>query len=382
MKRPIIHISESLGGVEIYILLLLRFLDYSDRKVIIVVPEGKSFEKYIGKVNGKIITLPMTREISPVNDLKHLFQLRSIIKSYNNPIVHLHSSKAGALGRLASWGLKEVTVIHTPHAYFYLSKTGWKRRVFLSIEKILKPFTDYVVTTSPSESNRSQNDVGFKLDKIITLTNSIDIEKLNSYQVTSEVRDNISDTRGANRVVMIARISYQKNVEMFLDVVSRLKSDKRIRFQLIGIGYYEDDRKTMNTMLENRGIEEGDLEIIPWVKQEELFKILAKTKVFVLTSRYESFGYVVAEAAALGVPSVATNVDGIKDIIKHGETGYLTEVGEVDTMADWIRALINDKNLYEKMSDAAYNRVVNKFNMKINSRNFEEFYTKLDQLDE
>jgi N-acetyl-alpha-D-glucosaminyl L-malate synthase BshA len=91
-------------------------------------------------------------------------------------------------------------------------------------------------------------------------------------------------------------------------------------------------------------------------KQEQVEEIFSVTDLFLLPSAYESFGLAALEAMACGIPVISSNAGGLPEINTHGETGYLSDVGDVDDMADWGIKLLGNEDLLSKMKENAYNR--------------------------
>lgn len=136
------------------------------------------------------------------------------------------------------------------------------------------------------------------------------------------------------------------------------------------------------------GPERGDVEnlcrqlklyddVIFFGKQEVLHEILNSADIFLLTSQTESFGLSALEAMSCGLPVIATNVGGLPEVVIHGETGYLTEVGDVTKMALYAIELLDDKNKYEKFSEKARERAVTLFDKNLIIPKYEIFYEKI-----
>ena len=89
-------------------------------------------------------------------------------------------------------------------------------------------------------------------------------------------------------------------------------------------------------------------------KQEQMEEILPIADLFLLTSEYESFGLAALEAMAAAVPVVSTNAGGLPEINVHGETGYMADVGDVDSMTAFCISILEDAALHEKFGKQAY----------------------------
>ncbi|MFJ4292162.1 glycosyltransferase [Cupriavidus sp. NPDC089707] len=363
----VLHVTECLGGVETYLHLLASHINTENISFHFALPKQCSISSIADARNFGVSYLPIPRKLDPLNDLKAALSLRALVKRVAPQIVHLHSSKAGLVGRLACIGLN-VRVVYTPHAYYYLGLSGVRRRVFLMAERLLHRLTDEVLATSPSERHRAIHDIGLPHERAHSILNAVEPRS-----VPTERRL----AAGVKRVIMVARISPQKNIPMFLDVARLFKGRPDIEFMLVGYGHYENDRATLDTLLQERGLVEGkDITTIAWMGRSELLELLGSAAVVVLTSHYESFGYVLAEANALAIPVVGTDVDGIKDIIVDGSNGFIVPADDAPSMANSIEAIIGDDTLWQAMSEHAVTRAASEFNIVTQARKFESFYSR------
>jgi glycosyltransferase involved in cell wall biosynthesis len=362
----IVHVSGCLGGVETYLQLLATHNDPSKLKLSFVLPESCELEKYATEQAMPVSIVPVKRAIAPWSDLRAMLALRRIVRRSAPDIVHLHSSKAGLVGRLACLGLK-CKVVYTPHAYFYLAKRGLTRQLFIMAERVLDRLSrSTTLGTSPSEQQRAIQDIGCPPRRVEYILNAVDAKPLRE--------------RGAahagGHVVMVARVSAQKNIPMYLDVVRRLRDTTDVPCYLIGVGHYENDWRQLLHMLQAAGLDKADLHIVEWLPRSDMIQLLAGASVAVLTSHYESFGYALAEANCLGVPVVGTDVDGIRDIIRHGHNGYLVPPDDAEAMAGRIELLLKRPNLWAATSATAGAEALRRFDIRQAMPKFEAFYAR------
>jgi len=177
-------------------------------------------------------------------------------------------------------------------------------------------------------------------------------------------------------VIFVGRICYQKNVEVFLDVVRRFRGDKNIHFTLVGAGHYAGDKEYLERSLGAGELDEGLLSLIDWMPRDQLLDLYAQADVCILTSRYESFGYVVAEANAVGTPAVVSGVDGVRDIVLDGVSGYINPDSSAESFYDALEKLRDNPELLAEMGRHAHARVLERFNIEKNARMLAEFYDK------
>ena len=148
-KIRILHVAQAAGGVDRYIRMLLKYLDKERFENILVCSQDFHKEDYKELVNS-FEQVKMTRAIGG-NDLKAIKEVRSLIKHYTPDIVYAHSSKAGAIVRVANIGLKNYC-IYNPHGWSFNMRCSAKKRIMYTvIEKLAAPFCDKVICISDAE---------------------------------------------------------------------------------------------------------------------------------------------------------------------------------------------------------------------------------------
>ena len=366
VKIRILHITQSVGGIETYIDMLLRYLEPAKFECSLICPdqEGTLAEKALS-YDVPVHILPMVRSIKPWRDLRHYIEIKRLIRSIRPNIVHVHSSKAGVLGRMAASSIG-IPCLYTPHAFAFLGRTGFTYWLFVSIERFMRPRTSRLVATSLSEANRATNEVGFSEDRVPIFSDSIEVEDY--------LHKEIPDNPNPPQVIMVGRLINQKNPEMFVRVAHRVRQHRPdVHFKIIGSGYQEFLREKVDAQIRELNFEQS-LEIVPWLPRNELLDTLARTTVLAVPSRFESFGYVAAEAGMLQKPVVATNVDGLKDIIADGSSGILVDSNDDAAMAEKIVELLGNPALRKRMGQAGRKRVEEHFNITRNIRKIEAVY--------
>lgn len=369
----IMHVTQCLGGVETY---LSSFhvhgaFDGFDERVL-VVPEECALADEWRAAGGTLEVVRMSREIGVLADLRSALRIGMLLRKHRPDVVHLHSSKAGAIGRLAVFVCKRLgqrtAVVYTPHAYYYLALKGWRRSLFLQIERILAGFTDLLLATSPSEGRRSLVDVGYREAKVCAVANGVSI-----YERPART----SDANAALNVIFVGRICYQKNIDLLVRVISAFRGRDDVRFRIVGVGHYREDRRVLDDLLRTESADMRMVEIIPWLAHAAVQELFEKSDICVVTSRYESFGYVAAEAGAAGLPVVATDVDGLKDVVDDGVTGFLVAGDDYAAFIEQLQRLISQPDLRARMGGAARRRVASHFDVVANAGMLRSAYDSL-----
>ena len=173
-KIRILHVAQAAGGVDRYIRMLLKYLDKEKFENILICSQDFHEEDYKGLVD-YFDQVEMTRAIGS-NDLKAIKSVRTLIKKYNPDIVYAHSSKAGAIARVADIGLKNHCV-YNPHGWaFNMRCSAKKKAVYTAIEKIAAPFCDKIICISDAEKKSALDKKICKENKLQVIFNGVDIE--------------------------------------------------------------------------------------------------------------------------------------------------------------------------------------------------------------
>ena len=112
-------------------------------------------------------------------------------------------------------------------------------------------------------------------------------------------------------------------------------------------------------------------------KQEGLVEILTSSDVFLIPSQSESFGLAALEAMAAGLPVVSSSVGGLPELVKHNETGFIAEIGDIDRMSKYVIDLLTNDRKYERFSQNARKRAVEEFDISKIVPIYEAFYNKV-----
>ena len=369
-KIKIAHILNSVGGVDVSLRLILENCNPNQFEHIIVHGQNDTKVNFVNKDHRKLIDykLSIQREISPLNDFKAIYNTIKILKAEKPDIIHAHSAKGGIIGRVASIFFN-TKVLHTPQAYSYLSSPkGLKRKIFLVIEKFFKNINSILVASSPSELNRGINDVGYKRKNTNLFNNSINPIELDN--------DQISISLPSDFICSVGRPSFQKNIEMMVEVIREVKKViPKIHLVILGVGEYSPNKKNIEKLITKYTLEQN-ITLVPWIYRGEIFKIIKKSKFYISTARYEGLPYSIIESLALKKACVVTNTDGNRDLVKNEINGYVVEENDIKTMANRIFTLYNNDEKRKVFEHNAFESFKSNYNIENNILNIERIYRK------
>ena len=175
-KIKILHVAQAAGGVDRYIRMLLKYLDKEKFENILVCSQDFREKDYKNLVDF-FEQVKMDRAIGS-NDLKAIGEVRRLIKRYNPDIVYAHSSKAGAIARVADIGLKN-HCLYNPHGWaFNMRCSAKKEAMYTAIEKIAAPFCDKIICISDAEKQSALDKKICREDKLQVIFNGVDPDEV------------------------------------------------------------------------------------------------------------------------------------------------------------------------------------------------------------
>jgi glycosyltransferase involved in cell wall biosynthesis len=257
------------------------------------------------RANWSLFEIDMRREIRPLHDAKCTVEMRRIYRLFQPDVVHAHSSKAGALSRLATLGMRRRPgIVYAPH-----SIAANVSRLYGLIEKVLALRLDIITAVTPSERDEL---IGLGLlppERIHVVVPAIPSATF-APRSRAEARSDIGLGAGP-LVVGVGRLTPQKDPLAFVELAGELRRRvPGLRAIWVGDG---ELRRTMEERIVDLDLQEC-VSIAGWL--EDVRPYLAAADLFVSTSRYESFGYVTAEALAMERPVVATQITGTVDVVR------------------------------------------------------------------
>lgn len=343
------HITEALGGGVLNIIQQLsEHQSKSGNKVTIIyseradTPPSKTLRNlFFPTIN--LIKVPMVTSISPIQDTISLWKLLKAIRVEDPEVIHLHSSKAGVLGRLAArLTSRQKHCFYTPHGFSFLRQdiSASKRYLLQLIERFSSLLGTTTIACSESELQHSIN--GAFQKRSILVENSIPLHL---------VQKSSGSTGTSCLISTSGRLCFAKKPSAFRDLAISLQ-DTPARFQWIGGGELESDLFIDGTMPSN-------ISLTGWVTREQVTGHLQTSDLFVMTSLWEGMPLSLLEAQASGLASIVPNVEGCRDVVIDGVTGFICE--SMSEMSEKTRLLIDDTKLRVRMGIAAREAALRRF---------------------
>lgn len=336
----------------------MHFMANNGFDVLMISADGKELAEVIEKEQCRHIIVPMTRRITPLQDLKCLFRLVKIFREEKPDIVHSHTPKAGLLGMLAAKICGVKVRIHTVAGLPLMVEKGFKYQLLKFIEKLTYAAAGHVW---PNSNSLMQFIIKNKLCKTSKLkiiargsTNGIQLDRFKrenlDEKMISEIKAQLNYSQQNRYLLCIGRLVVDKGIAELVHVFTQLQkaNDDLI---LILVGEYETtlDPLPPDTLHE---IEINPAIIhINWTSQVEYYMNLADF--FVFPSHREGFPNVLLQAGAMGLPVICSRITGNVDIVTNNETGLVFDKQkEQHMLSQLLYALSHPKhmqNMAEKL---------------------------------
>ena len=254
------------------------------------------------------------------------------------------------------WG-RRPAVVYTPHGFAFLDGSPARRRGFLAVERILGLTTARVIGVSPTEAEVAWRRRVVPRERAVAIPNGIDPATMPTS--ADGVRARAEEGWDTSPVVMtVARMTPQKDPSTWLRVAARIAASRSdVRFVWVWGG---ETAQEVRDEAHRLGIADR-VDFVGY--RPDARRLVAGANVFLLTSRFEGLPYSLIEALAVGVPVVATDVTGTRDVVRHGVTGLLSPAGDVEGLASHVLSMLRDPKRAAALATAGREDVVQRFSI-------------------
>jgi glycosyltransferase involved in cell wall biosynthesis len=360
MRTKVFHVITKLelGGAQKVTLLTLERLPRDRYELALVTgPEGLLVDWANRIPDLTRVWIPsMVREISFGSDLHTFFALWRLFRRENPQIVHTHSTKAGIIGRWAARLAGVPLIFHTAHGFgFNDFQRPAVRRFYEWLECITAKITTRLFVVSYANAKKAETCGVARPGEWVLSRDAISVDEFLKPAPANLKRPEWGVPEEKIVVGMVACFKQQKCPEDFVEVAARvLKETGGVHFIMAGDG---ELRPSVEERIRRHGIADH-ITLLGWQNEADMPEIYRSLDIVVLTSLWEGLPCVFSEAMACERPIVATNVDGAREAIVHGDNGYLHEPHDVDGMAQSVLGLIRDAQLRRDMGRRGKGRVM------------------------
>ena len=313
------------------------------------------------KENNKIaycdefIQIPIKRSPYTIQNIKAINELKKLIKKEKFDIIHCHTPMGSVVARLAAKEARKngTRVIYTAHGYHFYKGAPL---INYPVEKWLAKYTDTQITITQEDFDLAKKK--FKI-KDLNLVHGVglDEEKFNIL-ISDEEKENLKqELKIDDKSVVctyVAELNKNKNQQLLIKAIKRLKDDNNnVTLLLVGKGRYEPK---LLKLIKKMNLEEN-VKLLGY--RSDIVKILSITDIYLASSLREGLPVNVMEAMYMGLPIIAVDNRGHRELVQHNENGFIVEQNSAmeNNMSNYLNLLVNDKHLREKFGNDSKGKV-------------------------
>jgi glycosyltransferase involved in cell wall biosynthesis len=370
MKSPHKLIRITTVPVSLSVLLKDQLRYMSNHFELLAVSSPEKILEQVGIREGvRTAPIAMTRAITPVKDIKALWQLYKLLKKEKPAIVHTHTPKAGLLGMMASRLAGVPIRMHTVAGLPLMENKGVKRKILDFVERLTyscatgvypnsKHLASFILEKrycNPGKmkvlGNGSSNGINtgfFEVNEELSKT-ACELEK--KFALTN--KDFV--------FVFVGRLVKDKGIEELVEAFSALK-EKYPNIKLLLVGPYEPERDPLSP--QTRRVIETDASIIHAGFQQDIRPYLMISQALAFPSYREGFPNVPMQAGCFNLPSIVTDINGCNEIIEDGKNGLIIPVKNVKALKQAMEALLTNSTIYLTLQSNARRMIVDRYEQK------------------
>ena len=194
--------------------------------------------------------------------------------------------------------------------------------------------------------------------EIVVINNSVNVNEDNSYNVNSK------------KILFIGRIEKDKGIFDFIEMARELaQNDDSIKFTICGDGELEQTKQ----LIEKYNLQDK-FELLGWVSKQEVERELKDTMIFILPSYKEAMPMAILESMSCGVPTIATNVGSIPEVIKDMENGRTFVPGDIKNLVNITKEMIENQKLRENYSNKSFKDIKENYSNEVNHKKLKDLY--------
>lgn len=383
-KHKIIRITTVPISLKTLLKGQLKYMSQQGYDVKAVTSNVDSVQEIIEHEQVPVHTIEMTRQITPLKDIKAVMKLYKYLKKEKPTIVHTHTPKAGIVGMMASKMAGVPIRLHTVAGLPLLVATGKKRALLNYVEKMTYAFATKVFPNSKGLYDIILQEKFTDSNKLKVIgngsSNGIDTMHFNPDNITTEAASDVRNKYGIAEsdfvFIFVGRIVGDKGinelVEAFVDIAKDYPQAK-----LLIVGDFEKELDPVSSATEDILLNHPQIILSGFQKDVRPFFKIAQALVF--PSYREGFPNVVMQAGAMGLPAIVSDINGCNEIIIPEVNGVIVPVRQASPIFDAMKRMLTDENRYKYLQTHARVHITSRYEQQVIWKAIHEEYQSLIQ---
>jgi glycosyltransferase involved in cell wall biosynthesis len=371
----IIYVTTVDSTVRFLLLDQMRHLQQTGYQVSAVCAPGPWTEE-ISAAGIAVNPVDLRRRISPLADLAALAALVRHFRAVRPHLVHTHTPKANLLGRLAARLAGVPVVVATEHGFYFYGMNGFRRRFWAWLAWLGARWSDRIFLINAEDMETARREGICRPGQSIHLAGGVgvDLDRFVPDSSVAAARAALSLPVDALVVGMVGRLTFEKGYDdFFRAAVTVHQALPQARFLVVGPADSQEEAEFRH-LVESLGL----AAVVTFAgMRTDMPAIYPAMDLVCLPSRREGLPVVLMEAAAMGLPSVASDIRGCRDVLDDGVTGLLTPPDDAKSLAAAILALLADPKRRQRMGQAARRRAEAMFDQRLVFARVESEYRRL-----
>lgn len=340
--------------------LLGRQLSFMNQyfEVTAISADREYLERVGAELGIKTHPIEMTRKITPLQDLRSLWEMYRYIKKEKPEIIHTHTPKAGLIGMMAAKLAGVKIRLHTVAGLPLMEASGSKRKVLNAVEKFTYSCATHVYPNSQGLYDFILNEKLGKPNKLKVIgngsTNGIDTSHFDPALFSSESKQQLRKNLGFSKedfvFVFVGRLVKDKGINELISAFKTLQSSNAPILKLLLVGPLEQDLDPLSPEVLS------EIETNPNIKsvgfQKDVRPYFAVSDALAFPSYREGFPNVVLQALAMGIPAVVSDINGCNEIITNGQNGLIIPSKDAESLQKAMNDLMNQE-FYQRLKSAS-----------------------------
>ena len=352
-RKKIIRSSTVPQSLETFCKGMLKELS-EQYEVIALSSPGEALDIIEKREGVRTIAVPMERHISILKDLKSLFALIRVFRNERPDMVHSITPKAGLLCMMAAWWTRVPVRIHTFTGLVFPTSRGLIKRVLMLTDRITCACATHIIPEGEGvKKDLIDNKITRKPLQVLGYGNIRGVD-MDYYSRTDEVEEKAAVLRDSNRYtfLFVGRIVRDKGINELVAAFQRLAIENPyVRLFLVGAS--EENLDPVDSLTVEAIKKESRLVSVGRKSGTDLLAYYAASDCFVFPSYREGFPNTVLEAGAMGLPSIVTDINGSREIIRDGFNGLVIPPRDEEALFEAMKWMLDNPEKRKSMASVS-----------------------------